>query len=506
VVTVAGSTASEGVESDGSRQLERRSRIVACAILALVIVGFVAVSWQVLDSPFGDSHDGRNGAVWASGSRGLRETGPLASRLGGIAFDGERYANHPPMILLETAAAETLLGEHPWSSRLPAVLSTIGAAVLVFVTCKKLAIRAIPAAIGTGLAFTTPMALVYGSMLDTPVTSLVFGAAVVLLLAMVGSQRASVRAPVVVLLTALACLAGWEAALLCWVSAAVLAASGGTRRRTAGWFALGALAGTVAALAWGIWVYDGPADLIDALRFRTSGTDEVTFVGSLLRQLDDAVNQFGLLLVGLGVAIWSCFRGPDPMRLVSRVLVATTLLYPLVFFNGAYIHAYWNFWLILPIALGLATLSMRLWDLSARSTVSRNARLATAAVLAIVLGVSLLPRTLGYRTEVLDAAAPAALTDATTPPGGVTVDLGNLSGAESWVEYHTRSEHLQVLSADDARRLAAEHPDAVLVSPSTRCALDQQLCTALKALLAETPHDNGWIVAPLTELTKRLGP
>jgi hypothetical protein len=350
------------------------------------------------------------------------------------------------------------------------------------------------------------MALVYGSMLDTPVTSLVFGAAVLLLLATIASQRAPVRAPVVVLLSTVACLSGWEAALLCWVAAGVLAASGGTRRRTAGWFAIGALAGTVAALAWGIWVYEGPADLIDALRFRTSGTDEVTFVGSLLRQLDDALNQFGLLLVGLGVSLWSCFRGPDPMRLVSRVLVATTLLYPLVFFNGAYIHAYWNYWLILPIALGLATLAMRLWDIAARATVSRNACLATAAVLTIVLGVSLLPRTLGYRTEVLDQAAPAALTNDSTPPGGVTVDLGNLSGAESWVEYHTRSEHLQVLSADEARRLAAEHPDAVLVSPSTRCALDQQLCTALKALLAQAPHDDRWIVAPLTDLTALLDP
>ena len=42
---------------------------MAGALLALAAVLFLGFGIQAIGAPFGDSHDGRNGAVWATGSR-----------------------------------------------------------------------------------------------------------------------------------------------------------------------------------------------------------------------------------------------------------------------------------------------------------------------------------------------------------------------------------------------------------------------------------------------------
>jgi len=503
---VAGGAANDAAHAGEGGPARGRSHLIAWAALGIALAMFVVVNWDVLGSRFGDSHDGRNAAVWASGSRALREDGLLTSRLGGIGFDGERYANHPPLILFETATTETVLGEHPWSTRLPAALSTIGAALLTFLTCRRLAIGSGPAAIGTALAFTTPMALVYGAMLDTPVTSLLLGAAVAHLVARASGSDRQIHPALVTTVAVLASLSGWEAALLCLVTAGLCALSGSSLRRMGLWLALGALSGTAASLAWGSWVYDGPATLLDVLRFRTSGTEQVTFIGSLSEQLDNAVSLFGPLLAGFAGAVWSCFRGSVQVRLVSRALVVTTLLYPMIFFNGAYFHSYWNYWMILPIALGLAVLAARAWELGERTTLSRAVRIGGAVAVTAVLGLALLPRTLGYRTETIDGAAPVDLATATAgAPDATTVDIGNLYGAESWIEYTARSDHREVATADEARELVAHRPDAVLVSPSARCAVDPDLCSALKSLLADAaPRSDGWIVVPFSDLVQRL--
>jgi hypothetical protein len=63
---------------DGRRGGRQRSGV---ALLLLAAVLFLGHGSRTINAPFGDSHDGRNAAVWASGSQSLRDEGPIASRL-----------------------------------------------------------------------------------------------------------------------------------------------------------------------------------------------------------------------------------------------------------------------------------------------------------------------------------------------------------------------------------------------------------------------------------------
>src|SRR3954451_21772147 len=150
-------TVEVATEVNHPRAEPRWTRSVAFAILAAGLAFFVIANAPRFTSPFGDSHDGRNSGVWASGSRALREDGPISSRLGGLRRDGSAYANHPPLISLETAAVEAIAGEHPWSSKTPALISTIVAVVLLYVVLVNARIRRIPAALGPTVGLLTPM-------------------------------------------------------------------------------------------------------------------------------------------------------------------------------------------------------------------------------------------------------------------------------------------------------------------------------------------------------------
>src|SRR5688500_10444119 len=86
------------------------SRGAAVALLLVIVAVFLAQGSARLTAPFGESHDGRNGATWASGSRSLREHGVLDSVLGAWAPERGTYAHHPPGIYVETWAAEAVGG------------------------------------------------------------------------------------------------------------------------------------------------------------------------------------------------------------------------------------------------------------------------------------------------------------------------------------------------------------------------------------------------------------
>ncbi|MDP1806672.1 MAG: hypothetical protein Q8K72_15955 [Acidimicrobiales bacterium] len=191
----------------------RRDQWAAFALLAVAVLLFLAFSSRMIGAPFGDSHDGRNAGVWAAGGRSLLDDGPLSTRMGTRSVENGVYANHPPLLYVETALFGAVAGDSPGAARAPAWMGTIAMLVLLSVLLLGAGLRPVAAGMALVLASVTPMLLVYGSMLDTPVASLPFGVAV--LVAWERARRGRpVPAAVAGALTGLAVLSGWQSLLM----------------------------------------------------------------------------------------------------------------------------------------------------------------------------------------------------------------------------------------------------------------------------------------------------
>lgn len=185
------SVADVGKPAVTTERIDRHSRKQLRPLLMVVLLGALllvhASAW--LASPFGETHDGRNAAVWGLASRALRNE-PLGSDLGGQLGPGYRYANHPPLIVAETAAAETVAGENRLVTRSPAWAGSLVALALVSWLLLDTGLSPVAVAAGVTVTFGSGMFLVYGTMLDTPVTS--FPVTIAVLIAW---QRARQRRP-----------------------------------------------------------------------------------------------------------------------------------------------------------------------------------------------------------------------------------------------------------------------------------------------------------------------
>ena len=364
----------------------------ATLLLVLASALFLGVASRTVTAPFGDSHDGRNAGVWASGSHSLRQDGVTGSRLGTRSPENGVYANHPPLIYLKTALAETLGRGSALATRAPAWLGSLAVIALLAVLLKDRGLRPGPVGVAVALVVTTPMFLVYGTMLDTPVTSLPFGLALLLLWGRARDGR-PVRPPVAFAFAALAVVAGWQSLAV----AAVLAAWAVVRlvRRRDGRvvdaaFAAGALTGVILLLAWLLWAFDGSlAHLWEQIVFRTGQGDQsvplIDLLGSQRRDVQAHVRPG--IRPGRSRA-WGSRSLSRRTRSLAVVALSVTVPYPLLFPAGAANHDYWNFWLVLPLAVGLAAGGH--WS---GSTVTRVRR--PDAVLAVAGGLLAVVATVG---------------------------------------------------------------------------------------------------------------
>ena len=332
-------------------------------LLLLAAVLFLGFGSRTISAPFGDSHDGKNGKVWSAGSRSLREEGPVASRLGTRNPVTGVYANHPPLIYLETAVTELVGFGTMAATRAPAWLGTLALIGLLGALLRDSGLR--PNAVGMAvlLVTTTPMLLVYGTMLDTPVTSLPI--AVGLLLMWERARRGKVVRPVYAGgLTALAVLAGWQALLLAglvgsWALVRVVRRTG--RRKVDRAFVIGACLGGALLLAWMLWAFGGTLrPLQDQFSFRSGQSAQKVGLGELLAsQRHYGVGMFGAVGV-LGVVGLVLALRDARTRGLAAVASAVTVPYTVVLRTGAVNHSYWGYWFLLPIAIGLAVGSDRL--------------------------------------------------------------------------------------------------------------------------------------------------
>ncbi|HVE47579.1 MAG TPA: hypothetical protein VNA57_12635 [Acidimicrobiales bacterium] len=442
-------------------------------LLVLAAALFLGVASRTVTAPFGDSHDGRNAGVWASGSHSLRQDGVTASRLGTRSPENGVYANHPPLIYLETALAETLGRGSALATRAPAWLGSLAVIALLAVLLKDRGLRSGPVAVGVALVVTTPMFLVYGTMLDTPVTSLPFGLALLLLWGRARDGR-PVRPPVAFTFAALAVLAGWQslavaAVLAMWAVVRLVRRRDGRVADAA--FAAGALAGVALLLAWLFWAFDGSlAHLWDQILFRTGQGDQSVPLIELLRsQRRDVQAMLGVVGVlafgGLGVALMG-----RRTRSLAVVALCVTVPYPLLFPAGAANHDYWNFWLVLPLAVGLAAGGH--WLVSTVIRVRRpDAVLAVAGtLLAVVATVGVVVRPPAAAWTIREGIRGGRVAEAARlAPGQRTAWYAGAVGAPAtWWALAAHRPAVKV-PVDGLAALAADRPADVVLFGILRC-------------------------------------
>lgn len=428
-----------------------------CAVAGL----FLLQCGDWIGARFGENHDGRNAATWAEGSRALREDGPLASRFGGRTVQGP-YASHPPGIIAETALAESIAGEHRLVSRSPAWLGSLASIALCAWLLVSLRMRPTSVAAALAVVFTTAMFQVYGSMLDTPVTSFPFAVGIVLL-----AQRAidgrRTRTAALASVALLAALTGWLAAAIAGTQAIRLLLRG--RRTGAGVgpalaVAGGTALGLVVSAAWSLWVYGSFATLRAKATDKSSSASLATSLGQQWRA---ALDLYPLALaVGLGGAALALLLAGDRRWLGAFVSTAVPVVaYGLVFRGGADMHDYWNYGALLPLAIGAAA--------GVDALVGRSSPRATRAVSIAVLVVAALGGIVASKPvsdgeaklrsglvmpDLLDAAAAA------NPGRGPVLAYLAPPGFESpWIAYEARRPGLVLRSREQVAALARRDGD-----------------------------------------------
>ncbi len=434
--------------------------IAAVALIALLSVGRVT-------AVFGDSDEGINGAVWATDARSLRELGPIDSRMGGLRLDGTLYATHPPAIVVETALAETIGGEREWVSRTAAWAGTIVALFLLYRLLRAARLTPLVAGGATAAAATTGMVAIYGSMLDTPVTSFPFGLAVVLV--WYRQWRATpgefaVHPLLIAAVAAMAAAAGWQAVML----VALCTVATGARRfrdrrgalREALPFLIGGAVGLGLSLAWIWWVYGDFSVLVDKYSERSgaSGGSESGIVDMVRFQIPWIVQLLGLGLIGLGGCV-AALRDATlkPLAAMSLVIV---VLYPVVFHQAAGGHQFWNYWLILPTAVGFGYIFGKV----ARDTGANAGIVVTALCVGIaVVNIGFLPH--DARTLIDDGHKVVEEFIAADYPAGQTTAwyVGEPFRPEAWIGYYSGLTPQVIASPAELAALARDHPEDLVI-------------------------------------------
>jgi hypothetical protein len=429
------------------RRGSRRLPLVVAGTV-LVVAVFLADAWPRIGAAFGDSHDGRNAAVWTLGADSLRDHGPVTSRVGAWAELRGTYANHPPLIYPLTALSRSV-SEHPAATRAPAWLaSALALAALVRLLRKTGASDA--AAVGAAAAVAgTPMFLVFGPMLNMEALSL--PAALGLLLAWQSPVWPSARRTGAV--AAAGALLSWQGVVLGGLlgAVAVVRCVRGRRRplpHETGTVA-GTAAGTALTVGWLWWANGGFGAVLSQGRTRSGdGTFGMAdFVGQQLAHLGATVPVWTLTVAAVGA--WLLARRGLP--LVAVASAACVAAFAVVFSHGAVHHVYWNYLLLVPLALAVAP---ALDEFARRAGRSGPAVVAAAGVLA--LGAGTVVRTPLH--DDIDAGLEVLAVAQADPFGGTTAPYACTIGTSGWLAWAT-GRPAAALDRDGLARLAAADAD-----------------------------------------------
>jgi hypothetical protein len=409
--------------------------------------------------------------MWGLSSRALRDD-PIGSRFGGVRPASGSYANHPPLIIGETAIAETIAGEHRVATRSPAWLGSIVALILL---CWLLLDAGLsPTAVAAGVVTTcgSAMFLVYGTMLDTPVTSLPFALAVLL-----AWQRARQGRPwpaaVLVALGVLAGLAGWQCFAFAAIAVATLALDSVRRRRSWGptlALGAGAILGLVTTLVWIHWVYGSFTPLLHQRTYRSDGSP---LLGSARIQLSIlwALMPMAMIIGSVGAFIAA---RDTRVRALLAISTASVIGYALAFRGAAEIHDYWNYAALIPLAVGASAGFDRLTSSAAasRHTLFRFGSLAVAATCLIIALTQ--PSDAQDRIEAGLVPLRLAHIARDLPHDDAALAYFAPGDRSFWIEYETGAPALALSSVDDLQRLAEANPNFPVLLGYTEMTADQR--------------------------------
>ena len=436
---------------------------------------FLVIALPRITGPIADSDEGINAAVWGFDARSLRELGIADSRFGGVRLDGSLYASHPPAIVAGTAVSELVLGEHPWSTRLPAWLASLASIPLLYALVRSLRLDPVLAAAATVAALGCHMLMVYGSMLDTMVVAFPLGLAVALVWHRQWTGAASPPWWAVFGLGTIASLASWQATFLVGLCAVATAGRFRSDRRAvlrALPYGVAVVVATAISLGWALWTYETFEVLGDKLTRRTSG--EAATVGSMITFQIPWLAQ----LLGLGfLACIACLVSLRDRR--YRPLAALSLVavfgYAVILKEGAGGHQFWNYWAMLPAAIGIAYVLEAIGRAVAPSARSgsgaRNAVLVGAAVLVVVVNLTR-PNQAGELIE--SGYVPYELVrSAELAPGQTELPyLAEPHRPDDWLRYNELPLGAPLLDEDALRTLARDHPDHLVLVLGTCAAPD----------------------------------
>ena len=212
-------------------------------------------------------------------------------------------------------------------------------------------------------------------------------------------------------------------------------------------FLIGGALGILLSLSWTWWVYGDFATLGDKF-FRRSGESNTVGVGDMVSfQIPWLAQLLGLGVIGLGTcvaALWD--RRFRPLAAMSLGIV---ILYAVIFRQAAAGHQYWNYWALIPTAVGFGWAFDRLSrDVPARATAPVFAIVCLA--MGVVNLVVLDHEALRY---IDDGRQVAELVVDTDYPGSQSTApyIGQAYRPDAWLKYYTGRTPLQLTSFDDVR-------------------------------------------------------
>lgn len=472
---------------------------VLLALVGLCLLPFVHGT-VLVSAPYGDSHDGRNGATWAAAAESLRAD-PIESRLGAVRLDGSTYANHPPGIVLALGTVESVAGDRPAVDRAAMLLATWSALVLLFILLRRLRFTIPVALVGCAAVAATPMVRVYGSMVDTPVLGLPIAVAALLAVVEVhGTGRVRWWHHLVF---GLGPLVSWQAALLEVLALVALAM---TRRRRPALVLAAPLASGLALLGlWLLWAHGSFGPVVDQLLFR-SGAGDRSDVG-----LTDALDTqwFGLraflgpLLWSLPIAAAACASRLRSRRMTAGLSLATVIAFDVLMANGAAIHDYWSYWVLIPVAIGSALGVEGLARVLRRTSFSGAVQRSVMGLAVVVVVTSALVRTTTHeRVNVSSAAIAPLVRDLELPEGqDVLWVLAETATDDRWWMDLDPPPARHLDEASYRREVRAGH-GRHLVLVSTSCTLPFLACDRIPGPPSEYA-DRDFVIMELRDLDRR---
>ena len=321
---------------------------IAVSIMAL----FLLVSWiPAFGMPLGDSHEGRVLGQFALHMKNFWSMGVVASSFGASwePFSDIPYTHHPPVLTFLHVIVSSIIGEGLKQIKLISYVAGVLTIPALFSMGKNLGINSKAVTISILFLITTPWWWVYGRL----------GLGLLPNVLMIGTILAATEKPIkrktviASLATFFAVAASWHGVFLfpfLWFQT--------WRRRKFDQLTFSLMGASIlGGLAILLWVSQGGglSELGDHIGERVER--DWTWNQFTERQWDFAQTLLPLWFTILALPALVVGLVDSRTRFLTTSLISMVLVFALVPSNGAWIHDYWNFPILLTLFPGFAVMS-----------------------------------------------------------------------------------------------------------------------------------------------------